>query len=242
MEMIIAYLTRDLDVLKACSLTCRSWYIAAVPHLHHTLTLRSGECGENRRGLEPLSLLHGFGLAPLVKEIRVRGELPGWGAWFVPRAFSPHDLHHFSAFANVHTLKLESSEIHRFIPGVERYFGHLSSTLRSIRLLSPCCAPRQISHFLSLFSNLDDVSIGFPRRPLGTAIPDIDLVPFSAPRLQGRLELYEFNWVEPWTDLITSCGGLRFRCMDLYRVKGCAPVLLRVCAGTLEMLRCSLRK
>ena len=35
-EMIIAPLVYDIPSLRACSLTCYSWYIASVPQLHHT--------------------------------------------------------------------------------------------------------------------------------------------------------------------------------------------------------------
>jgi len=240
-QMIIAHLIRDLNVLKACSLTCRSWYTIAVPHIHHTLTLHNKANDDSRRGLKPLSVLHGFGLAPLIKEIRVGGR-PEWGAWFVPRTFSPDDLRHFSAFSNVRTLVLRTVKVAEFIPGIEQHFGHLSSSLRSIGLWGPCCTPRQLSHFLSLFSNLDDISIGSLKQPLGITTPDTELVPFSAPRLQGRLELRRFDWVETWTDLIASCGGLRFHYMDLYWVGGCTPILLRACAETLRTLRWSIRK
>ena len=37
-ETIFSYLIYDARSLLACSMTCYSWYIAAVPHLHHTLT------------------------------------------------------------------------------------------------------------------------------------------------------------------------------------------------------------
>ena len=240
--MITAHLTHDLDVLKACSLTCRSWYIAVAPHIHHTLTLNDKACDESRCGLKPLSALHGLGLAPLIKEIRVSGGWSEWGAWFVPQAFSPRDLRYFSAFANVQTLKLESLKIHDFIPGAERYFGHLSPTLRSIRLWSPCCTPRQLSHFLSLFPNLDNVNIYSLKQSSNTTTPDTELVPFSTPRLRGRLELFAFDRIETWKDLITLCGGLRFNYMDLRVVGDCAPFLLRACAKTLETLGCSVRK
>ena len=48
--------------------------------------------------------------------------------------------------------------------------------------------------------------------------------------------LREFDSVESWTSLIASCGGLRFRYMDLWKVGGCASVLFEVCAETLETL------
>jgi len=89
----------------------------------------------------------------------------------------------------------------------------------------------------SLFSNPDDVDISFPKQ-----LSNTKLVPYSAQKLRGRLKLREFEWVETWTGLITCCRGLRFRCVDLYWVEGCAPVLLGACVGNLETLRWSLCK
>jgi len=230
-DMIIAYLTRHRDTLEACSLTCHSWYTAAAPHLHHTLTLT----GDGPRSqLVPLSNLHELGLMPLVREIQVKQRRP----WFAPQAFSHLDLYYFSSLTNVHTLKLENVEIFRFISLVDRYFQHFAPTLRSITLSDPWCTPRQLSHFLSLFSNLDDIEI---RNAHLTTIPDKVLAPFSAPKLRGRLALYNASSVETWTHLITSSGGLRFRHMDLHKVGSCAPVLLEACAETLETLRLGAR-
>jgi len=251
-EMILAHLTRDLtrdvSTLKACSLTCRSWYIAALPHLRHIITLRSvrpsfisGKLGvtSTRDKLKPISRLHELGQTPLVREIRVEvwGDMP---AWFVPRAFSHRDLRYFSAFANVQSLEIRRLQIDQFIPGVERYFEHFAPTLRSIRLYYPSCTPRQLSHFLSLFSNLDSIEISeVCTSRLNMTIPDGELVPFSAPKLRGWLVLHAFYRVGTWTDLITWCGGLRFRYMHLSWVGSCAPVLLEACAETLETVRFS---
>ena len=240
-EMIIAYIAHDLDTLKACSLTCRSWYIVVVPRLHHTLTLRgSGPNLLTRGGLEPLSKLHGLGLIPLVKEIRVKQPLEING-WFVPQAFSHRDLRYFSAFANVQALALQRFQIYRFLPGIQRYFGQFSPTLRSIVLANVRSTPRQLSHFLSLFPNLDDVEIQLAYTYNNCQIiPDTELVPFYAPKLRGRLALRRFGWAETWADLILSCGGLRFRYMDLHGGESCLPILLEACAETLETLRISM--
>ena len=87
------------------------------------------------------------------------------------------------------------------------------------------------------FSNMDNISIwSNPTLPPNTTVPDRELVPFSIPRLRGGLMLREFDSVETWTSLITSCGGLRFRYMDLWKVGGCASVLFEACAETLETL------
>jgi len=74
-EVIISYLIHDHDALTACSLTCRSWYIAVVLHIHHTLIL-GGEGDERlRNSLKPLSKLQELGLIPLMKEVTVRQQV-----------------------------------------------------------------------------------------------------------------------------------------------------------------------
>ena len=238
-EMIIGHLIRDRDALKACSLVCRSWYAAAVQRIHHTIIL--GEKGPDKPGdhLKPLSRLHELGLTLLVKQITVYEWLSN--LWFTPQAFSLHDLRYFSAFANVQELRLEYMDISSFVTGAERYFGHFSPTLRSITLLAPCCTPRQLSYFLSLFPNLDNVYLfGISPRPPKSIIPDTKLVQFSAPKLRGDLQLRGSHWAETWTHLITSRGDLRFNYVSLYRVGSCASILLGACAQTLETLQFSL--
>lgn len=160
LEMIIAYFPYDLDTLKACSLICRFWYIAVAPHIHQTLVLgKQKDLGTVRGGFRPLSALHELNLIPFIKEIRVLRW--GWpNGQFEPQAFKPGDLLRFSAFSNVQVLKIQGLEIGRFFPDIERYFEQFSSTLRSISLEDPACrSPQQLSFFLSLFTNLDDVEI-----------------------------------------------------------------------------------
>jgi hypothetical protein len=137
------------------------------------------------------------------------------------------------------TLTFKYFDISLFIPGVERYFGHFSPTIRSVSIFNPVYTPRQLSHFLSLFPNLDNIKIYRSARLSSKTIPDTELVPFSTPTLRGRLVVCEFDSVETWTNLITAGGGLRFHYMDLWEVGGCAPVLFEACAETLDTLRFS---
>jgi len=234
-EMITAHITHDLPTLKACSLTCRSWYIIAVPYIHRTLILGAGITSGS---LKPLSKLRGRGLMPLVQEIRVEQPSGMDKFCFLPWAFGRRTLHYFSAFTNVRTLNLQRLDIYSFIVcDIERYFGQFSTTLRSIVLSDPRCTPRQLSHFLSLFSNLDNIKIWGLRDVPYTTTLDAMLVPFSTPKLRGRLALGVFSWVETWTQLIDLCGGLRFRHMELCASVSCTPTLLEACAETLETLR-----
>ena len=188
-EMIIAHLTYDLRALKACSLTCLSWYIIAVPHIHHTITFREKSFFVTQTRLKPLSKLQGLGIIPLVREVRVVCSYEC--RWFKPQAFSRQDLCYFSAFANVRKLTLDKVNISSFMPEIGRYFGQFSATLRSIGLIAPCCyTPRELSYFLSLFSNLDDIEIRYlfsPSLLLNPPIPDTELVPISAQKLRGQL-------------------------------------------------------
>ena len=237
-EAIITHFTHDLYTLKACSLTCRSWHAVAVPHLHHTITFKGCTPSVTRDKLTPLSKLHELGLIPHIKKIRVNQP---WGiGWFVPQAFDHCDLHYFSAFTNVHTLELQKMELYRFIPDAKHYFGHFSPTLRSIVLSNLHCTPLQLSHFLSLFPNLDNIEIRrtYTHVP-DTTVPDAELIPFYTPKPRGRLVLYDFNWVETWTRLAASCRALQFRHMVLSGSAICTPVLLEACAETLETLRIS---
>ena len=241
MEIIIAHLIPDLGTLKTCSLTCRSWYTATASHLHHTLTLVGDRPDVDRSRLEPLSKLHGLGLIPLVKSIRIKQDF--YTRWFVPHAFSHLDLSRFSALTNVHTLKLQSLDIPHFIPDIERHFGHFSQSLRSITLYDPSCAPRQLSYLLSLFSNLDNIGIRVASI-YGNTIsntPDTELAPFTALKPQGRLALYNFNWADTWRHIITSGSELRFRHMDLHGSATCATVLFEACGETLETLRLGIK-
>lgn len=227
--MIIAYLIYDVQALKACSLTCYSWYIAAVPHLHRTFVFT----GVDRAGLKALSVQHALGLLPLVKNLRILQPSPQ-SHWFLPQSLNCRDFRYFSAFTNIQSLTVQNMDIHNFIPGLERHFGHFSRTLRSITLEAPRCTSRQLSHFFSLFPNLDNIEVrSFTSGP---GLCEDPLFPFSRPKLQGQLTLLSFSAVDTWEDLVASCG-LQFRSIYLYPVSKCAPVLLAACAETLETLR-----
>lgn len=232
-ETIISHLTYDHATLAVCSLTCRSWHIAAIPHLYRTFTLRDVTFRQTRRKLKPLSRLHKLRRLALVENLVVHQRQ----IWFTPLAFSASDPLYFSGFTNLQTMKIFSFCIDTFIPGIERHFGQFPPTLRSISLINPVSySSHRLAHFLSLFPNLDDIEI-HNFSSFDTHAPNMVPVPSSVPKLRGRLRLDGFQSVETWNDLIYVCDGLRFRHMDLRGVKGCWAVLLRACAGTLETLR-----
>ena len=230
--MIIVHLINDIPTLKACSLTCYSWYIITLPYIHHTFVLR----GTRTESLRALSNRHARGLIPLTKEIRILPHAhtfkPGW---FLPQFFSHRDSCHFFAFTDIQSLTVRQLDIAPFLQGLQQYFGHLSRTLRSLTLTGPRCTSMQLSYFISLFPNLDDISISFFfQRPPGGV-----LAPFSTPRLHGKLELRSVGAVEVWEHLATW-GGLRFHSIFVCGVTMCVPVLLAACTDTLDTLQIEL--
>ena len=81
-QMIIAHLIYDKPSLCACSLTCCSWYIVTVPHLHHTLVINTDRPRDRKsRWPNPIRYMHMLGLLPLVKKLHIRARIAyGMGA------------------------------------------------------------------------------------------------------------------------------------------------------------------
>jgi hypothetical protein len=230
-EIIIAYLKYDTRSLRACTRTCHSWYIAAVPHLHHTLTVNIDGRGEEKfRWPNPIHYMHMLGLLPLVKEFRVRGS----HNVFSPRRFNYCILRQFSALTNVQKLELGHMDIPSFMPRIQRCFRHFSPTVQSLVLEEPKGTRRQIIYFIGLFQNLQDLGLLYDRfcyldEPAGDPAP----IPAFVPPLRGFLRLVCFGMAGFLEDMIDLFGGIRFSLMHLYRVYGMRS-LLSACAKTLE--------
>ena len=105
--MIVAHLVYDKCSLMACSLTCRSWYIASTPHLHHTLVLENALRGR-RSWPEPLQKASELGFLPLVKKLRLRRAFANARRLDSPQNLFNHDiLCQFSGLTNVQKLVVD---------------------------------------------------------------------------------------------------------------------------------------
>ena len=232
LDMIIAHILLDTPTLKACSATCRSWYIATLPHLHHTLSLWENISDPAREGLMPLRKLEKMRLLRFVKRLRILQYHPE--PWFQPTAFNARSLAHFTALTNVQELGVDEFDLHAFTPRTQLYFGHFTPRLRSLALRRPKGAHHQLLYFLGLFPNLDDFKLIYDRTQELT--PGLAPVPRSSLSLRGRLTLRWLGGEAFLRDLSQLSGGLRFRYMDLLGVGG-ARLLLDTCAETLQTLR-----
>jgi len=238
-EMIISYFIYDTRTLLACSTTCRSWYFAAVVHLHHSLT--SGEnCSPSAWGNarkywwpHPLQNSYELGLLPFVKRFRFRLQSYPYSKF----TLDDLTLRYFSALTHLQELGIDYLQVPDFMPNIQQFFGHFAPTLRFLALKEPGGSSRQILYFIGLFPNLQDLKICY-RIPteIQESMTDAELVPLSIPPLRGRLTLTCFTRGRLMDDMVVLFGGLRFRYMDLFRVN-CVRLLLGACAETLETLR-----
>jgi hypothetical protein len=238
--MIIAHLIYDKPSLCACSLTCYSWYIAAVPHLHHTLVIDTVHpWGRRSRWPNPIWYMHMLGLLPLVKKLHILCTRFMHGGSYT-KMFRWCTLRKFSALTNVQELGIDFLDIPKFMPRLRRYFGHFLPTVRSLALRSPRGSHRQIIYFIGLFQHLQDLKLLFNSHGSNfqgeAPVGDLTLIPPFAPPLRGRLTVTLSRRVELLEDMIGLFGGIRFRSMDLFGVNG-TRLLLDACVETLETLR-----
>jgi hypothetical protein len=240
-EIIIAHLIYDTRSLLACSLTCYSWYIAAVPHLHHTLIVIAPTYSSwpNQKFIwpRPLRNMHKFGLLPLVKKFHIqrRPLFPTLG--FSQKLLNCFIIHHFFALINVRELGIDYLDIPSFMPRIRRYFHHFLPTVHSLALREPKGSRRQILCFIGMFEHLEDLKLlynGVDSQP--EPADDHTLIPPFVPPLRGRLTMMYFTRVGLLEDMIDLFRGIRFRYMDLFEVDG-MRLLLDTCAETLETLR-----
>ena len=238
-EIIIAQLVYDMESLHTCSQTCYSWYIAAVPHLYHTLTSPICYGWENTLFVwsKPLRNMHKLGLLPLVKNLRIRTQRCSFPETFSPIRFNRHILRQFSALTNVQELGIDYLDIPSFMSRIRRYFGHLPPSVRSLTLKAPKGSRRDIVYFIGLFQHLEDLRLIYDLCDVWEdPAYDPTLVPLFAPPLRGRLALTGLAREGILKDMIDLFGGIRFRHMDLYDVNE-TRLLLGACAKTLETLR-----
>ena len=228
--MIIGHVPPDTPSLKACSRTCRSWYIATLPHLHHTLTLCRISKNKARGGLVPLQKLDEMRLLSCVKRLRIIHCVSP-----PPEIFNAKGLDYFSALTNVQELGFDELDLHSFNPKAQMYLGHFIPRLRYLALRKPRGTYRQLLYFLGLFPNLDDFKLTHDRCWKSSPPHPVPVMQ-PAPSLRGKLTLIAFHGEELLRDLSKLCGGLRFYHMDLVGAEG-SRLLLDTCTETLETLR-----
>ena len=224
-ETVIAHLIYDLPTLLSCSLTCYSWYIATVPHLHHTLSAwTAATWSRKHQWPNRIRSKYILGLLPFVKAVVIHS----CNKEFSPKLFNRFTLRQLSGLTNVRTLQIDDLDIPGFMPKIQRYFGSLLLTLRCLYLKSPKGSNRQIVFFIGLFQHLEDLMLGCRQFYEKSPEEDLTLIPPFTPPLRGWLVVWDWEGGGFFQDMFRLFEGIRFYQMCLRNV-GETRFLLYAC-------------
>ena len=236
-DMIISYTFHDTGTLLACSMICRSWYIAARPYLHCSITTYTHTTDpeeEKYRWPKPLKKLSKLGFHTFTRRLRIRGRDD---SKFSSKQLGWFTLRYFSALTNLKSLRIDHLQVYTFMPNIRKYFGHLELPLISLILEKPSGTCRQLLYFIGLFRNLENLHL---YEPLLTeteeSAANSTLAPPFKPPLSGLLVLWNYKGDALIKGMVEQFSGLRFRKMFLDEVEW-TSLLLTECAETLEELR-----
>ena len=189
-------------------MTCYSWYLAAVPHLHNVLITHTNSLDQKFRWPNPLRRMHALGLLPFVEILWIRGDDDSDDdLGFSSKRFNRRVLRQFSALANVRRLMIDLLDILNFMPRIKRYFGHFLPTVQVLVLTQPRGTRRQITCFIGLFRHLEYLEIHHGVDFQGEPRDDLTLIPPFAPPLRGWLMMSDLTGVGLLEDMIDLFGG-----------------------------------
>ena len=119
-ELIIAHLIHDMHSLRACSLTCYSWRIAAIPHLYHTLTIETYTSNKRFLWQNCLQYMDALGLLSRVKRLCVHGNRGNYVSGLSPMLFIWCVIRQPLASTNIQELEIKYLDIPTFMPWILR--------------------------------------------------------------------------------------------------------------------------
>lgn len=244
-DMVFRYLRTDWNALVSCSLTCRAFFCFARRVIHErlhvvgprmlpTITKLTKWCWiYNRRYFRILLLADDADLVRYTRHLTVEA-----GQVLTPRSLRPY-LPNFHKFVLLASLTLTRFDPAPFLPVFDRYFYHLSQSLRSLNLISPQGTPDSTRDFISRFRNLDDLEfnpVPKPSFPLQSHQPPPKSRHWST-SLAGTLRIVNTdsrsaNSLEP---LLRFPGGLHFRSLQFACSAGINTTgIIGMCSSTLE--------
>jgi len=155
------------------------------------------------------------------------------GPTLVPESLEVY-LPYFQSFTQVHTLRIHSFNVAKFLLTFERCLAQFVPTLRSLHLPNVKGATHEILEFICKFPHLDDLSLTLSSSHRVDAPPNLSVV--NSPPLNGSLVLRGSDSI-PARFLLKVPGGLHFRAIDVGAVgKVELYEILAACSTDLEML------
>jgi hypothetical protein len=244
-DMIFEYLRADRDALLSCSLTCKALFCSARRVIHERLyvagprTFPSANASPKwcwifkRRCLRILSLADDADLVQYTRHLIVEV-----GQVFTPRSLRPY-IPIFQKYVWLTSLTLTRFDPTPFLPVFDRYFHHLSHSLKSLHLISPRGMPDVMMDFISRFRNLDDLEFNpvvKPPRRLQKHPTSLGPHRWFTP-LGGTLRIVntDSQGTDSFESLLRLPGGLRFRSLELVCCTGITTAgIIQRCSSTLE--------
>jgi len=244
-DVIFEYLRTDRDALLSCSLTCRALFCSARRAIHERLyvsgpilfpsanMLTEWRWIFDQRHLRILSLVVDADLVQYTRHLIIEV-----GQIFTPRTLRPH-ISTFQKYVWLTSLTITRFDPTPFLPVFDRYFHHLSYSIRSFHLISPRGTPYAMVDFISRFRILDDLEfnpvVEPPLRPQNHS-SSLGPRPWFTP-LGGTLRIVntDTQGTISLESLLHFPGGLRFRSLEFVCCTDISTSgIIQKCSSTLE--------
>jgi len=249
--MIVEHLRTDRNALLSCSLTCKALFCSARRAIHERLYVAGPILFPSAKGLTEwrwifdqrylriLSLVDDADLVQYTRHLIVEV-----GQILTPRTLRPH-ISTFQKYVWLTSLTITCFDPTPFLPEFDRYFRHLSHSIRSIHFISPRGEPYAMVDFVSRFRILDNLEfnpvVEPPYHPQNRPT-SLGPRPWFTP-LGGTLRIVNADSQSTVSldSLLHFPGGLRFRSLEF---ACCADIstsgIIRRCSSTLETVTCTL--
>jgi len=227
-DEILGYLLDDLYALQACSLTSKRLLCTTKPLIHQRLVCfdsRPENPKEERRlfsrrkkeippgAFERLTDADRSGVLPYTRYLTL-----GPKDHHSYSSFNPSDLQeylpHLRSITELHTLTLDSFDVHQFIPVFSEHFGMFTNTLRHLDIRRAYGTEQELLYFICQFPRLEDLTIvSTPWEHPEHTVPTIT----QSPPLRGKLVLVRPASRHLFEGLVTFPGGLSFRSVEFFQ-------------------------
>jgi len=244
----------DPQTLKRCSLASRAFYSAARPFIHKRVALGRGSIvrgsypeipplDPDTSTLDEAGVLHTRYLLAaeergLLRHGYVREVYLDFGIGIPENVLQ---LRQLRALKTVHTLTINTLDLHKFLPIFDCCFSQFVPTLRLLSLEEARCEnAHQLMEFVCRFPHLDDLEL---INPCGLDLSVLaDAPPGSkGPRLQQPPPFGGHLVLKGSPSSLVRCllgllGGIRFRSIEIVGSQEDLAELLVACSSTLEVL------
>jgi hypothetical protein len=238
-DEILAYLKDDLSSLTSCSKSCKALFCSTRPLIYRTFCLTRYTAGTYRSGSLNRGGFDALRLAERAQVLQYATRLDiCLGNKFVPKNLQPH-LRYFHAMRGITSLTIYRLDVARFLPALDKWFGHIMPTLRSLTLIGARTSTEDIFHLVFRFPLLQDLHLeeflqADCRPPQPYIPPELTI----SPPLNGTLRFWgtysSDNFIR---SLASAPGGIHFRSVEVGDVGMISfQALIDACSKTIETI------